>query len=190
MTIPMRRARGGGALHQAEPAALLRRDPFADAQELLNRIGGLVEQTTGADIDRPWIPAAEIDETDDAYVVRLELPGIAPAEIEVGVRDNELCINGEVREEDEESDALRVRVGRFHYHTALPSDVDADHVDASLDEGILKLRIPKAQEGRARRIEVTGGRSEDERSRDASAGGVRSGGAPAGGTRSGGVPLP
>jgi HSP20 family protein len=142
---------------------MLRRDPFADVQEVLNRIGDLVPQPVGIEAERPWLPASEIDETDDAYVIRLELPGISPDNVDVGIRDSELCVNGEVREreEDEGSNALRVRVGRFHYHTALPSDVDADNVEASMDGGILTLRIPKAQEGRGRHIPITaGGRSE------------------------------
>ncbi|HEV7932559.1 MAG TPA: Hsp20/alpha crystallin family protein [Actinomadura sp.] len=139
---------------------MLRRDPFADAQELLNRIGGLIEQTAGTEAERPWVPVSEIAETDDAYVIRLELPGISPDDIDVEVRDSELCVNGEVREEEEGSNALRVRVGRFHYHTSLPSDVDAENVEASLDEGVLTVQIPKAQEGRGHRIEITNGRPE------------------------------
>jgi HSP20 family protein len=176
MTMPMRRARGG-RLHGTEPSAMLRPDPFADVQELLNRIGGLVQPGGETEADRPWVPVAEIDETDDAYTVRLELPGIAPAAIEIRIRDRELCVNGEIREErgDEGRDegrgdgggrnALRVRVGRFHYHASLPSDVDADNVEASMEQGILTLRIPKAQDGQGRRIEITGGRSEDARRR-------------------------
>ncbi|MBC6458945.1 Hsp20/alpha crystallin family protein [Actinomadura sp. HBU206391] len=151
-------------MHGVEPTAILRREPFADMQELLNRIGGLVQPAAETVMERPWMPIAETDETDDAYVVRLELPGIAPDEIEIGIRDRDLCVNGEVREEEEGSNALRVRMGRFHYHTSLPSDVDADNVEASMDEGILTLRIPKAQESRGRRIEIKGGRSEGGRS--------------------------
>jgi HSP20 family protein len=169
MTMPMRRARGG-RLHGAEPSAMLRPDPFADVQELLNRIGGLVQPAAETEADRPWVPVAEIDETDDAYTVRLEMPGVAPAAIEIGISDRELCVNGEIREErgdDEGRNALRVRVGRFHYHTTLPSDVDADTVEASLDEGILTLRIPKAQDGQGRRIEITGGRAGGARSEGA-----------------------
>src|ERR1700754_2762051 len=82
MTLPMRRTRGG-RVHGVEPAAILRQDPFADMQELLNRISGLVQPTVETAVERPWMPVAETDETDDAYLVRLELPGIAPDEIEI-----------------------------------------------------------------------------------------------------------
>lgn len=168
MAMPIRRARGaaarGGRLHQAEPSAMLRRDPFVDVQELLNRIGGLVRQPVETEAaDRPWVPLAEVEEADDAYMVRLELPGIAPSEIDIAIRDRELCVNGEVREQEEGSNALRVRIGQFHYHTSLPSDVDQDNVEASMDEGVLTLRIRKAHEGQARRVEITNGRSESTR---------------------------
>jgi HSP20 family protein len=162
MTLPMRRTRGG-RLHGTEPAAMLRPDPFADVQELLTRMTGLIQPTAETEAERPWVPVAEIDENDDAYIVRLEMPGIAPDEIDIGIRDRELCVNGEVREGEEGSNTLRLRVGRFHYHTSLPSDVDADNVEASMDEGVLTLRIPKAHEGQARHIQITDGRSEDAR---------------------------
>jgi HSP20 family protein len=156
-----------------EPAGMLRRDPFADVQELLNRMTGLIQPTMETEAERPWVPVAEIDETDDSYIVRLELPGIMPDEIDIGIRDRELCVNGEVREEAEGSNALRVRVGRFHHHTSLPSDVDADNVEASLDEGVLTLRIPKAQRAQPHRIPITAGRAE---------------GMPTGGTQAEGMP--
>jgi HSP20 family protein len=161
MTLPMRRARGG-RLHGIEPSAILRRDPFADVQELLNRMTGLIQPAVEAEVERPWMPIAEIDENDEGYLVRLELPGITPDEVDIGIRDRELCVNGEVREEEERGNALRVRAGRFHYHTSLPSDVDADNVEASMDQGVLTLRIPKVQRAQGHRIQISGGRSEGE----------------------------
>jgi HSP20 family protein len=150
-------------MHGVEPSAMLRRDPFADVQELLSRIGWLVPPSGETETDRPWVPIAEIDESDDAYMIKLELPGVAPADIEIGITDRELCINGEVREEEEGSSALRVRVGRFHYHTSLPSDVDEKNVEASMDEGVLTVRVPKAAQGRTRRVEVTEARPKGQR---------------------------
>ncbi|MFL6056890.1 MAG: Hsp20/alpha crystallin family protein [Actinoallomurus sp.] len=192
MTMPMRRTRGG-RLHGMEPAGMLRRDPFADVQELLNRMTGLIQPTMETEAERPWVPVAEIDETEDSYMVRLELPGIMPDEIEIGIRDRELCVNGEVREEDEASNALRVRVGRFHYHTSLPSDVDADNIEASLDEGVLTLRIPKEQRAHTHRVPIMGGRSEGMPTGGAEAEGMSPGatgtaGMPTGGTQTGSMP--
>ncbi|GII34583.1 Hsp20/alpha crystallin family protein [Planotetraspora mira] len=162
MTLPMRRGRAH-QMHGVEPSAMLRRDPFADVQELLSRIGWLIPPSGETEMDRPWVPVAEIDESDDAYMIKLELPGVAPEEIELGITDRELCINGEIREEEEGSTALRVRMGRFHYHTSLPSDVDEKNVQASMEEGVLTVRVPKAAQGRTRRVEVTEARSKGQR---------------------------
>jgi HSP20 family protein len=151
-------------MHGMEPSAMLRQDPFADVQDLLARMTGLIQPAGEAGTEGPWVPVAEIDEDDDGYIVRLEMPGITPDEIDIGIRDRELCVNGEVREEEEGSNALRVRMGRFHYHTSLPSDVDADNVEASMDEGVLTLRIPKARQSQGHRVEISNGKSKGERS--------------------------
>lgn len=157
--MPMRRTRAG-RLHGIEPTAILRRDPFADVQELLNRMTALTQPSIEPEAERPWMPIGEIDENDEGYVVRLELPGISPDDIDIGIRDRELCVNGEVREEEKERpNALRVRTGRFHYHTSLPSDVEADNVEASMDQGVLTLRIPKAKRAQGHRIAITGERT-------------------------------
>jgi len=128
-------------------------------QDLFNQLGLLTRQPVEGEAERPWLPIAEIDEVDDAYLARLEMPGISPEDIEISINGRELCVNGEVQKEEGSSNALRVRSGRFHFHTSLPSDVDQEDVDASMDEGILTLRIPKAKQGQGRRIEVTSGRS-------------------------------
>lgn len=167
MTLPVRRARSG-RLHGMEPSAMLRRDPFADVQELINRMTGLIQPAAEGEAERPWVPVAEIDELEDTYIARLELPGIAPSDIEIGIRDRELCVTGEVREEDEASNVLRARVGRFHYHASLPSDVDADNIKASMDEGVLTMRIPKAQKGKSRHIQITDGKAEGKRPKSTS----------------------
>ncbi|MCO5984735.1 Hsp20/alpha crystallin family protein [Actinoallomurus spadix] len=199
--MPMRRRGRAGRLHGMEPTGLLHRDPFADVQELLNRMTGLIQPPMEAETERPWVPIAEIDETEDGYVVRLELPGILPDDVDVNIRDRELCVSGEVREETEGSNALRVRVGRFHYHASLPSDVDADNVEGKLEEGVLTLRIPKAQRAHGHRIPITGARTTGMPLGGGETGGMPAGmettdmpaegratGMPAGGTHAGGMP--
>ncbi|GII59899.1 hypothetical protein Pth03_82880 [Planotetraspora thailandica] len=150
-------------MHGVEPSAMLRRDPFADVQELLSRIGWLIPSSTETEMERPWVPVAEIDESDEAYMIKLELPGVAPSDIEIGITDRELCITGEVHEEEGGGGALRVRMGRLHYHTSLPSDVNESNVEASLEDGVLTVRIPKAAQGRTRRVEVTEARGKGQR---------------------------
>lgn len=118
-----------------------------------------------AEAERPWMPVAETDESGDAYTIKLELPGVSAEDIEIGITDRDLCINGEVREEEEGATALRMRMGRLHYHTTLPSDVDDDKVEASLHDGVLTVRVPKAAQGRTRRIEVSGNHGKEQQKR-------------------------
>ena len=123
-------------------------DPFSEFAQLWNRMFESGE--TGPDT---WIPAVQTDETDDAYVVRAELPGMKPEDVSVELRGNELRVTGEVKEEDA-GKALRSRHGRFAYRTTLPADADADKIDAQLADGILTVRMPKAPQAQSRKIEI------------------------------------
>ena len=127
-------------------------DPFGEFTQLWNRMGQLFESAGEASPDT-WIPAVQTDETDDAYVIRAELPGMKPEDVDVELRGNELRITGEVKEEDT-GKALRHRHGKFAYRTTLPADADADKIDAQLADGILTVRVPKAPQAQSRRIEI------------------------------------
>ncbi|WP_052713445.1 Hsp20/alpha crystallin family protein [Streptomyces katrae] len=96
---------------------------------------------------------AEEEETDDAYVVRMELPGVPAENVDIEVGDNELSISGEVSEEHR-GKVLSRRTGRFSYRTSLPGMVDAGQCDADLSDGMLTVRIAKATERKRRKIEL------------------------------------
>jgi HSP20 family protein len=99
----------------------------------------------------------ETEETDDAYLVRAELPGMKRDDVGLELRGNELRITGEVTEKEEgEGKPLRQRQGKFAYRTTLPADTNAEQVDAQLADGILTVRLPKAPQAQARRIEIKG----------------------------------
>jgi HSP20 family protein len=105
-----------------------------------------------------WVPAADLEETDDAYVLELDLPGVDKKDVNIELRDNEVRITGEVKEK-ERTGLLRRKartVGRFRYEVALPDQVSADGIDASLSDGVLQVRVPKAQNEQRRRIDVKG----------------------------------
>ena len=83
------------------------------------------------------MPAVESDETADASLVRAEMPGMKREDVEVELRGSELRITGGVKEEDKgEGKPLRRRHGKFAYRTNLPTDADADKIDAQLADGI------------------------------------------------------
>ena len=120
-------------------------DPFGEFNQLWNRIG------RGA--PEGWIPAVETEETDDAYVIRAELPGMKSNDVDIELRGNELRISGEVTEETS-GHTLRHRRGKFAYRATLPTDADAGKADAQLTDGVLTVRLPKATEAQTRKIEI------------------------------------
>ncbi|WP_345034156.1 Hsp20/alpha crystallin family protein [Streptomyces sannanensis] len=104
-----------------------------------------------------WAPLADVRETDDAYVVECELPGIKREDIDVEVGERELTITGELKE-GERSGTLRRstrRSGCFEYRALLPTEVKSFDVSATLADGVLTVTMPKAQAAKPRHVEVT-----------------------------------
>jgi HSP20 family protein len=111
-------------------------------------------------LSAPWTPLADITETDDAYVVEVELPGVNKDQVNVDVNDRELIISGEITEPQEEEGRRRRRrarrTGRFEFRATLPGDINPEGVNATLSDGILTLTVPKSEAARPRHVEVTG----------------------------------
>ncbi|MHB1446379.1 MAG: Hsp20/alpha crystallin family protein [Acidimicrobiales bacterium] len=108
-------------------------------------------------LDEAFTPLADVEETDDAYVVELELPGVKKGDVDISVGGRRLVVTGE-RHERERRGFFRHRtrsVGRFHYEVGLPGALEEDEVTANLDEGVLTVRLPKHAADRRRRIPVT-----------------------------------
>ena len=104
-----------------------------------------------------FTPLADVEETDEAYLAEIELPGVKIEDLSVEVAGRRLTVTGE-RKERERVGILRRRtrtVGRFHYEVILPGEVDEEGVTASLHEGVLTVRVPKPASERPRRIPVT-----------------------------------
>jgi HSP20 family protein len=102
-----------------------------------------------------WTPLVDIEEEDDAYVLEVELPGVQRDDVNIELVGNELMITGELKERERKGIMRRRtrRVGRFDYRVMLPSQVDAEHIEARINDGVLTVRVPKLDQGR-RRIEV------------------------------------
>jgi HSP20 family protein len=104
----------------------------------------------------PFTPLADLEETDDAYVVEVELPGTKKDDLDIEIAGRRLTVTGE-RKERERVGILRRRervVGRFRYDVVLPGDVVDSDINAELDHGVLTIRLPKPVDDRRRRIEV------------------------------------
>jgi HSP20 family protein len=132
-------------------------DPVAErmrrlAEQMFNQLGSPALLAEAA----AWTPLVDIEEQDDAYLLEMEIPGVQRDDVNIEVVGNELMITGELKERERKGIVRRRtrRVGRFDYRVMLPSQVDAERIEAKLSDGVLTVRVPKKEQGR-RRIEVT-----------------------------------
>ena len=103
-----------------------------------------------------WAPPVDIEETDDAYVIEAEIPGVKREDVNIELVGTELTVSGEIKER-ERTGILRRRtrkVGQFELRVTLPDYVDGERVDAKLDNGVLTVRVPKAERAQRRKIEL------------------------------------
>ncbi|WP_411123448.1 Hsp20/alpha crystallin family protein [Streptomyces sp. x-19] len=133
--------------------------PMADFQEIFDRMNHFLEAASGTPSltgTTAFVPPADLHETDAAYVVECELPGISRQDVDVEVGEHEVSISGELRQSEREG-TLRRRgrpTGRFEYRALLPVDVQADAVTAALSGGVLTVTVPKAQAAKPRHVEI------------------------------------
>ncbi|GAA1015790.1 heat-shock protein Hsp20 [Streptomyces sp. F-3] len=131
--------------------------PFRELEELRERMNTLWTHGFAGALEDVWSPMVDIEETDDAYLIEIDLPGVKKDDISVEIEGGELAVHGEIKEK-ERTGVMRSRMrrtGRFDYRTTLPRDIDTDHVQADLSNGVLTLKLPKAEEAKPRRIEIS-----------------------------------
>jgi HSP20 family protein len=107
---------------------------------------------------RRWIPAMDLVETDDHFVLKADLPGIDESDVNIVFENNVLTVSGERRTEHEAKKdgyyRLERTMGSFSRSLTLPEGIDADAVNAKFDNGVLEVRIPKPAEAKPRRIQI------------------------------------
>ncbi|HEY8373935.1 MAG TPA: Hsp20/alpha crystallin family protein [Pseudonocardiaceae bacterium] len=134
-------------------------DPLREFEDLYSRMGRLWESAFGSASPTvaSWAPLADVCETQDAYLVEVDVPGVKQEDLDVELAGTELVVTGELKEVEREGVFRKRtrRTGRFEYRTTLPSDVDAERIEAQLADGVLTLRIPKAEVAKPRRIPIT-----------------------------------
>src|ERR671925_904492 len=137
---------------------LIKPEPFStEVNRLFNT---LFDQTDAARAQR-WVPAMDLMEADDHFVLRADLPGLGEDDVSIEVQDNTLTISGERKSEHEERQRGWYRVersfGRFSRSLSLPEGIDPDAVAAQFDKGVLEVRIPKPEERKPRRVTIKAG---------------------------------
>ncbi|HXF97855.1 MAG TPA: Hsp20/alpha crystallin family protein [Gaiellaceae bacterium] len=135
-------------------------EPLRELEQVTERMRRMLDETFGGwpllAAERLWSPAVDLEETEDAYVLEAELPGVRREDVDVELVGNELHISGELKERERKGVLRRRarRTGRFEYRVTLPEQVDPDKVDAALADGVLTVTVPKAERARRKKIAV------------------------------------
>jgi HSP20 family protein len=105
-----------------------------------------------------WSPRTDLLETDDAFRLRLDVPGMSKDDITINLQNNTLTVSGERASERTEENEEYVRVerafGTFHRTFALPNAVDAERIEAAYENGVLTIHVPKTETSTRRQIEI------------------------------------
>ncbi|MFJ8075069.1 Hsp20/alpha crystallin family protein [Streptomyces sp. NPDC096176] len=155
MATPVRRHPGGGMQQRTIGWA---HNPLAEFDQLLNEMSGLIESTVSSAAPvAAWTPMADVTESDDAFHVEIELPGVKSKDVDVEAHGQELVVTGEIKEKERKGILRRNtrRTGAFEYRMRLPGEVDTDKIKAQMSEGVLSITVPKAEVAKPRHIEIS-----------------------------------
>lgn len=151
--------------------ALVRFEPAREIESLQSDMNRLFDGFFGPRGNghgaRRWLPAMDLVEVEGDLVLRADLPGVDENDVAIEIRDGVLSISGQRNAEHEDKREGYHRVerafGSFARSVTLPKGVDADAVTASFDRGVLEVRVPKPEERKPKRVEIsTGGRRAEE----------------------------
>jgi HSP20 family protein len=148
--------------------ALVRWEPVRELSSLqseMNRLFNTFFDTpaTGGNgaAARRWVPAMDLVETGEHFVLRADLPGLAEGDVSIELEDNVLTVSGERKTEHEDKNEGYYRMersfGQFRRSLTLPEGVDADKIAATFDKGVLEVRVPKPEERKPRRVAISVG---------------------------------
>ncbi len=134
--------------------AIVRWEPLRD----LSTLQSVFAPTPTARTLRRWMPAMDVVETGDHYVLTADLPGLKPEDVDIEVADRVLTVSGERKSETETTKDGYHRVerafGSFKRSVTLPEGVNAEAVEAAFENGVLEIRIPKPEARKPRKISV------------------------------------
>jgi HSP20 family protein len=148
--IPWRR-RIGGAL-----------EPFRqELDDLFERFFAERIEGNGGEMIRAWAPRVDVGETDKEFVVKADLPGVGPKDVDIYFRDGALVIKGERKEQHEEKGKNYQRAerfaGQFYREVVLPPGTDPEKITATSSKGVITVTVAKAPQAQAKKIAVQAG---------------------------------
>jgi HSP20 family protein len=143
---------------------LVRWDPFSEIDSLqrsINRLfddAGSTRKQRGETSDAVWAPLVNTFEDKDAFLLSLDLPGLTQKDIKINLDNNTLTISGsrKLEHEDKKENYQRIECafGTFSRSFTLPATVAVEKIEANMDSGVLKVRLPKREESKPRQIEI------------------------------------
>ena len=142
-------------------ANIIRRNPFREMMDMRDTMDRFLDRSFWGprwNWDVEWDLPLDVVETADDYTVKASLPGMNPDDLDISLDNRVLTIKGEIKGEEEDKNAkyhLRERwSGSFTRSVSLPTAVKVDQIDASFERGVLRLRIPKAEEVKPKKIAI------------------------------------
>ena len=139
-------------------------DPLNGLDSLQSEIGNFLRPMSkligedGGIFEREWRPAIDVYDSDNALLVKADIPGLKKDEIDVSIHDGTLTIKGEKKMENEVNEENYFRSERFYgsftRSIQLPTEVERDKVTATYKDGVLELKLPKREEAKTKRISV------------------------------------
>jgi len=137
------------------------RSPFQELERMSQQMENFISSASGSglpSLHAGVFPSTNLTEDQDHYYIRAELPGISADDLDIQATGNNLSISGE-RKIEAEKDSVRYHrkereAGKFSRVISLPGDIDVDGVSASLDNGILKVSVPKAEKAKPKQITI------------------------------------
>ncbi|MGH2892100.1 MAG: Hsp20/alpha crystallin family protein [Solirubrobacteraceae bacterium] len=148
--------------------ALIRWEPVRELGTIQNEMNRLFNSffdtptthSNGATLRR-WIPAMDLVETEDSFVLTADLPGLSESDVSIEVEDNVLTVSGERKSQHEDRKAGYYRVersyGAFRRSLTLPEGVNAETVKATFDKGVLEVTVPKPEQQTPRKVQIAVG---------------------------------
>jgi HSP20 family protein len=142
---------------------LVRFEPFAGIGNLRSVFSGLFDDDFGRSSTQSnvsmWYPAVDVLESKDSYLIRAELPGMKKEDIKVEVKDGSLVVSGE-RKSEKPAEGVEYRhvervAAKFWRSFSLPENAKPDGIEATYKDGIIEIRVPKAEERKPRQIEIS-----------------------------------
>jgi HSP20 family protein len=143
--------------------AVMRWDPWGELAVLQRDVNELFGRTVGQSGRRTasLVPPIDAYQTEAGLVIRMELPGMRPEDVDISVADGQLTVSGERRFDEKVQDDQWVRreraIGRFERGFTLPKGTDAGQITASFENGVLELTIPHPPERQPRKIQISAG---------------------------------